>query len=151
MTRAQIATMTARAYAIDKAHSEVTFQVRHLLTKVRGRFTEFSGTVVVGDGPADSHIEVEMKTASIQTDNEQRDAHLKSGDFFEFEKYPVLTFRSTALRPTGGATFEIDGELTIRDVTRPVTLTGEFLGFGPGMGDETILAASAKTTIDRED
>src|SRR6266511_4177506 len=72
-------------------------------------------------------------------------------DFLEIEKHPVLAFRSTAVRPTGGTSFELDGDLTIKDITRPVTLCGEFLGWGPNMQGEPMLAASAKTTIDRED
>src|SRR5207244_6303312 len=99
----------------------------------------------------DSSVEVEVKTESITTLNEKRDQHLMSGDFLEIEKHPVLTFKSTAVRPTGGTSFELDGDLTIKDITRPVTLSGEFLGWGPNMEGNPMLAASAKTRIDRED
>jgi polyisoprenoid-binding protein YceI len=139
-------------YELDVAHTAVEFVARHMLTKVRGRFTEFSGTIEVAERPMDSSVAVEIKTASIQTDTDKRDEHLKSGDFLLIEEYPVITFKSTAVRPTGGTTFELDGDLTIKDVTKPVTLTGEFLGAGPGMDGETpMLAASARTTIERED
>jgi polyisoprenoid-binding protein YceI len=139
-------------YALDVAHTSVEFVARHMLTKVRGRFTEFSGQIEVAERPEDSSVAVEMKTASIQTDTGKRDEHLKSGDFLLIEEYPTITFTSTAVRPTGGTGFELDGDLTIKDITKPVTLIGEFLGTGPGMDGETpMLAASTKTTIERED
>jgi polyisoprenoid-binding protein YceI len=142
----------AGTYELDDAHTAVEFVARHMLTKVRGRFTEFSGQIEVAERPEDSSVAVEIKTASIQTDTGKRDEHLKSGDFLLIEEYPVITFTSTAVRPTGGTSFELDGDLTIRGVTRPVTLTGEFLGAGPGMDGKTpMLAATARTTIERED
>jgi polyisoprenoid-binding protein YceI len=138
-------------YELDVTHTAVEFVARHIISKVRGRFTEFSGTIDVAEKPEDSSVQVEIKTASVQTNQEQRDEHLKSGDFFDFEKYPVMTFNSTAVRPTGADTFELDGELNIKDITRPVTLTGEYHGVGTGMNGEVVFGASAKTTIDRED
>src|SRR5687768_7622799 len=116
----------AGKYELDVSHTEVGFVARHMLTKVRGRFTEFSGTIEVGDTPETSSVEVEVKTDSVQTNFQQRDDHLRSADFFETEAHPVMTFRSTAIRHTGGTSFEIDGDLTIRDVTKPITLEGEF-------------------------
>jgi len=95
--------------------------------------------------------EVEVKTGSITTHLEKRDQHLTSGDFLEIEKHPVLTFTSTAMRPTGGTSFELDGDLTIKGITRPITLSGDFLGWGPNMEGKPMLAVSANTTIDRED
>jgi polyisoprenoid-binding protein YceI len=139
-------------YELDVAHTSVEFVARHMLSKVRGRFTEFSGTVEVAERPEDSSVAVEIKTPSIKTDTEKRDEHLRSGDFLSIDEYPAITFTSTAVRPTGGTGFELDGDLTIKDVTKPITLTGEFLGAGPGMDGETpMLAASARTTIERED
>ena len=139
-------------YELDVAHTAVEFVARHMLTKVRGRFTDFSGTIEVAERPEDSSVKVEIQTASIQTDTEMRDNHLKSGDFLLIEEYPLITFTSTAVRPTGGTGFELEGDLTIKDVTRPVTLSGEFLGAGPGMDGKTpLLAATARTTIQRED
>ena len=141
-------------YELDRTHTVVGFVARHMLSKVRGQFTEFTeftGTIEVGDSPQDSRVEVEVKTESITTHTEKRDQHLMSGDFLEIEKHPVLMFTNTAVRPTGGTSFELVGDLTIKDITRPVTLSGEFLGWGPDMEGEPMFAASAKTTIDRED
>jgi polyisoprenoid-binding protein YceI len=122
-----------------------------MLTKVRGRFTEFDGTIDVGETPESSSVEVEVKTASVQTNFQQRDDHLKSADFFEVDEYPVMTFRSTEIRHTEGTGFQLTGDLTIRDVTRPVTLKGEFLGWGEDPYGNTILSAEASTTVERED
>ncbi len=138
-------------YELDRVHTVVGFVARHMLSKVRGQFTEFTGTIQVGDSPEDSRVDVEVKTESITTHTEKRDQHLRNGDFLDVEEHPVLTFTSTAVRPTGELWFELDGDLTIKDITRPVTLSGEFLGWGPNMQGEPMLAASAKTTIDRED
>jgi polyisoprenoid-binding protein YceI len=138
-------------YELDPTHTVVGFVARHMLSKVRGQFTEFTGTIEVGDSPEDSTIAVEVKTESITTHTEKRDQHLRSGDFLESERYPVLTFTSTAVRLTGGTSFELDGDLTIKDITKPVTLSGEFPGWGPNMEGKPMFAASAKTTIDRED
>jgi polyisoprenoid-binding protein YceI len=138
-------------YELDRAHTAVEFVARHILTKVRGRFTEFAGWIQVEESPEESSVEVEVKTATIQTNTEQRDEHLKSDDFLNVEKWPVMTFRSTVVRHTGGPTFELDGDLTIRDVTRQVTLQGEYLGTDANPSGSTVIAASAKTTLARED
>jgi polyisoprenoid-binding protein YceI len=141
----------AGKYELDIAHTAVEFVARHILTKVRGRFTDFSGWIDVAENPEESAAHVEIKTGSIQTNTEQRDQHLKSDDFLNVEKWPVMTFASTGVRHTGGATFELDGDLTIRDVTRSVTLSGEYLGTDTNPYGKTVLAASAKTTLERED
>ena len=141
----------AGKYELDPSHTEVGFVARHMLTKVRGRFTDFSGTIEVGDTPETSSVEVEVKTGSVQTNFQQRDDHLRSADFFETEAHPVMTFRSTAIRHTDGSSFEIDGDLTIRDVTKPITLKGEFLGWGKDPYENTFFSAEAKTTVERED
>jgi polyisoprenoid-binding protein YceI len=138
-------------YELDQAHTAVEFVARHILTKVRGRFTDFSGWIDVADPIEESSVHVEVKTASIQTNTEQRDEHLKSDDFLNVEQWPVMTFRSTAVRHTGGVGFELDGDLTIRDQTRPVTLVGEYLGTETNPYGKTILAATARTTLERED
>src|ERR687891_907356 len=141
----------AGKYELDRAHTAVEFVARHILTKVRGRFTEFSGWIDIAEKLEESSVQVEIKTGSIQTNTEQRDEHLKSDDFLNVEKWPVMTFASTAVRHTGGATFELDGDLTIRDVTRPVTLAGEYLGTETNPYGKTVLAATARTTLERED
>jgi polyisoprenoid-binding protein YceI len=147
----QVTAPPAGMWQLDPAHTMVEFVARHMLTKVRGRFTEFSGTIEIGESPKESSVQVEIQAGSVQTNQDMRDNHLRSGDFFEVETYPTLTFRSTGVRLTGGNGFELDGELTIRDVTNPVTLTGEFLGWGPDMEGTPVLFASARTTVERED
>ena len=92
----------AGKYEFDMTHTQVEFVARHMLSRMRGRFTDFDGSIVVGDSPEDSSVTVEIKTASIQTNTDQRDDHLRSGDFFDSEAYPVMTFKSTGIRHTGG-------------------------------------------------
>jgi len=141
----------AGAYAFDKSHTTLGFVARHMISKVRGRFTDFDGEVTIGQSVQDSSVTVEIKAASVNTDSEQRDGHLRGDDFFDVEAYPTLTFSSTALRVGEGNRFELDGDLSIKDVTKPVTLHGEFLGSGPGLQGGTLAAFSAQTTINRED
>ena len=106
---------------------------RHMLTKVRGRFTEFSGhDRGRRDAPRTLGSTSRSKTGSVQTNYEQRDDHLKSADFFEVEEHPTMSFRSTAVRHTGGTNFELDGDLTIKDITKPVTLDWRVPGRRPG-------------------
>jgi polyisoprenoid-binding protein YceI len=138
-------------WELDLGHTMVEFVARHMLTKVRGRFTEFSGTIDIAEDIEDSSVEVEIQAGSVQTNLQMRDDHLKSSDFFEVDAYPTLTFRSTGVRLAGGTDFELDGDLTIRDVTNPITLKGEFLGWGPDMQGTPVLFASARTTVERED
>jgi polyisoprenoid-binding protein YceI len=141
----------AGTYVFDKAHTEIGFVGRHMISKVRGRFTEFDGTIVIGETPQDSRVEVEIDATSITTSQDMRDDHLRGGDFLEAETYPKLTFKSTDVRLTGGNRFKLVGDLTIKDVTREVVLDAEFLGSGPGLQGGTLAAFSAKTEIERED
>ena len=141
----------AGTYELDVAHTAVGFVARHILTKVHGRFTRFSGTIQIAERPEDSSTRIEVETASIQTNVEQRDEHLKSDDFLNVERWPVMTFESTAVRPTGGTAFELDGNLTVRDVTRPITLHGEYLGVAKNPSGKTVFAATASATLERED
>jgi polyisoprenoid-binding protein YceI len=141
----------AGKYELDTSHTEIGFVARHMLTKVRGRFTEFDGVIEVAERPEDSSVNVEVKTASVQTNTQQRDDHLRSADFFESEEYPVMTFRSTGVRRIGGSNFELDGDLTIRDVTKPITLQGEFHGWGKDPLENTKIFAEARATVERED
>ncbi len=125
------------AYTIDPVHSEIGFKVRHLLAKVSGRFTKFSGSIKVD--PADiakSSVEVSIDAASVNTDNEARDKHLKSPDFFDVAKFPAITFKSTAVKEVSKGKLQITGDLTIKGVTRsvtfPITNAGTHAGMKPG-------------------
>jgi polyisoprenoid-binding protein YceI len=146
-----IALPPAGSYAFDMSHTTIGFVARHMLSKVHGRFTAFDGRVKVGDAIDDSEVHVEISADSVTTDSEQRDGHLRSGDFLEIESYPTIAFNSTGIRTGTGSAFELDGDLTIKGVTRPVTLQAEFLGSGPGLQGGTLAAFSAHTTVDRED
>jgi len=143
----------AGTWVFDKAHTTVGFVARHMLSKVRGRFNEFDGKVVIGDGFDDSSVEIEIDAASVETKTDMRDNHLRSGDFFDVERFPKITFRSREVRPTGGNTFQLVGDLTIKDITREVVLDAEFLGWGPGAAADypSLAAFSASTEVDRED
>jgi polyisoprenoid-binding protein YceI len=141
----------AGVYDLDQAHTTVEFVARHLMiTKVRGRFATFSGSVNVAEVPEESSVEVTIDAASIQTSQEQRDAHLRSADFFDAEKYPTLTFKSTAVE-LDGDNWKVTGALTVRDVTRPVVLDLEFDGANTTPWGTQAVAFSASTEIDRED
>jgi polyisoprenoid-binding protein YceI len=142
---------SAGTWAIDKSHSHVGFSVRHLgVAKTRGRFGDFDGTVVVAERPEDSTAEVTIAAASVDTRDETRDGHLRSGDFLDAETFPNMTFRSTAVRRDGRG-WKIDGELTIKDVTRTVTLDAEFDGAEGDPWGGTRAAFSATTELNRED
>jgi polyisoprenoid-binding protein YceI len=138
-------------WEIDPTHTTVAFVSRHVLTKVRGRFGSFAGVIQVAEAPEESRVEVEIDAASIDTNTPDRDNHLRSADFLDVETYPKLMFRGTAVRPTGPSTFDLDGELTIRDVTRPVTLDVEYLGVSDSPWGTKLASFSAKTEIERED
>ncbi|MFI1828028.1 YceI family protein [Streptomyces sp. NPDC020412] len=117
-------------YTIDPAHSSIGFTVRHaMVTNVRGAFDEYDGKLSLnGADPAASTASIDVKIASIDTANEDRDNHLRSPDFFDAEKFPTMTFRSTRAEEAGGGTYRIIGDLTIKDVTRPLTIDLEFNG-----------------------
>lgn len=138
-------------YEIDLDHSAVEFVVRHLgLSKVRGRFNAFEGTVTIDEELERSSAQVTIQAASIDTRAEDRDAHLRSADFLDVEKHPTLEFRSTGVRREGGRWF-VDGELTVAGQTRPVTLDVEFEGAAKDPWGNTRIAFSAETTVNRED
>lgn len=146
-----LAVPVAGTWTIDPSHSHVGFWVRHLrVTKTRGSFGSFAGTVEIAERPEDSRADVTIETASVDTRDEQRDGHLRSPDFFSSEEFPVMTFRSTGVRRADGA-WKVDGELTIRDVTRPVTLDVEFEGVEGDPWGGTRAAFTAGTEINRED
>ena len=146
-----VALPPAGSYHLDPSHTTVGFVARHMLSKVHGRFTKVDGQLKIGEALEDSEVHVVIDARSVTTDSEQRDTHLRTSDFFEVEKYPTITFNSTALRPGKDSTFELDGDLTIKGISRPVTLQAEFLGFGPGLQGGTMAAFTATTTVDRED
>jgi len=139
-------------YRIDKSHSEATFQVRHLLTKVRGRFSDFEGAIEYNaEHPEQSSVELTLQAASVDTNERDRDAHLRSADFFDVEKYPTLTFRSTRIAPKGQGTFEVTGDLTIHGITRPIAVAVSLLGTAKDPWGNERLAFEAETTINRKD
>lgn len=121
----------AGTWTIDPVHSHVGFVIRHVMvSKVRGHFTRFEGQIVTAADPLDSTAMATVDLSSIDTSNAQRDAHVRSADFFEVDTYPAMTYRSTGIRADGDA-FVVDGELTLKGVTRPVPLRLEVNGFGP--------------------
>ena len=155
MTTTQTATLptglTTGTYAIDASHSEVGFVARHaMVTKVRGRFTDVEGSIVIGEDVASSSAQATIGVASITTGSADRDAHLKSADFFDADLYPTISFRSTGVRAEGGS-YLLDGELTIKDVTRPITLDVEFGGVATDPFGNERAGFSAEVDVDRED
>ena len=139
-------------WRIDPAHSVVGFVARHLMvTKVRGRFTEVDGAVIIGESPETSKIDVTIHAGSIDTGTTDRDDHLRSPDFLDVERFPELTFHSTGLEVTGDGTAKVTGDLTIRDVTNPVVLDVEYDGLVTDPWGNTKAAFTAATEIDRED
>jgi polyisoprenoid-binding protein YceI len=142
----------AGVWELDPAHSSINFSVRHLMvSKVRGRFTSFQATVTVDDDPLKSSVTVTIDAASIDTRDEQRDGHLRSPDFLDVEKWPTLSFVSTSVRQLGGNRLEIVGDLTIRDVTRSVTLEAEHLGVQADPWGNTRMGFEAKTEFNRKE
>jgi polyisoprenoid-binding protein YceI len=120
----------ADTFKVDKAHSNTTFKVRHLISKVTGRFTDIDGTVALDRAKLDnSSVDFTIKAASIDTDNDSRDKHLRSADFFDVEKYPTIHFQSTKIATAGKNLYNVTGNLTMRGVTKQVTIPVELLGF----------------------
>jgi polyisoprenoid-binding protein YceI len=140
-------------YVVDTAHAEIGFVARHLIgTKVRGRFTEFSGTFTVAENPEDSTLEAEAKAASIHTNQSMRDDHLRTNDFLDAENFPTLTLKSTGLKKITDTEWTLTADLTIRGVTKSVDFDLEYLGEGPSMQEgKTVVAFSATNEIDRRD
>jgi polyisoprenoid-binding protein YceI len=140
-------------FQIDPAHSSAGFKVRHLFTQVEGRFKDIAGTLTYDAAkPENSHIEITIQAASISTDNDMRDNHLRSADFFDAAQYPTITFKSTMIMPTDQkGRYQVTGDFTMHGVTRPVVVTVDLLGFAEvtGMGYRGGFAAT--TTINRQD
>ncbi len=142
--------LVAGTYALDTNHSEIGFTVRHLMTKVRGTFKEYAGEIVVKDTLEESTANVTVELSSVDTRSEQRDGHLRSGDFFDVEKSPKMTFASTELRPNGDS-YVLAGDLSIKDVTKAIELEVEFLGVEQNAYGQTIIGFEASASISRKD
>jgi polyisoprenoid-binding protein YceI len=150
-TSVQIPGYVVGTWDIDPTHSTVGFSVRHMMvSKVRGYFRDFSGEIVTAENPTDSSVTASIDLASIDTRQEQRDAHIRSADFFDVANHPTMTFRSTAVR-TDGADWQVEGELTLKGNTRPVVLDLELNGFGPDAYGGVRAGFSARTEINRND
>jgi polyisoprenoid-binding protein YceI len=145
--------MSTNDWNLDTAHTGVAFSIRHMVVaKVRGRFTKFSGTVHLDDADLTrSSVEATIDAGSIDTGTGQRDDHLRSADFFDVQKYPELRFKSSRIEKAGENRYRVVGGLTIRDVTREVTLDAELEGRGKDPWGNERVAFSAKTAIDRKD
>jgi polyisoprenoid-binding protein YceI len=143
---------TPGTFDIDASHTRVGFMARHLMvSKVRGSFTDVAGQITVGEDPLTSTVTAVIQAASITTGVEQRDGHLRSGDFLEIEKYPTLEFRGAGLVATGGNGFTVTGDLTIKGVTRQAELEVEFEGMVRSPWGKDVIGFTATTEIDRED
>jgi polyisoprenoid-binding protein YceI len=142
----------AGVWQIDPVHSEIEFEVRHMMiAKVRGRFNVFEGIVAIAEIPEDSYVEVLVDAASIDTGDEQRDGHLRSADFLDVEHYPTLRYRSAEVLPGTDGGWAVNGDLTIKDVTRPLTLEVSFNGAATDPWGNLRTAFSANGEIDREE
>lgn len=141
------------SYQIDNAHSQVQFTVRHMMiSKVRGWFEKFEGSVELNEAkPANTKVDVRIETASINTREAARDGHLRSADFFESEKYPYMTFKSTRVEVLDSTTARLYGDLTIKDVTNPVVLDVEYSGSAKSPWGSTSYGFSGHTVINRKD
>ncbi|MFI0357098.1 YceI family protein [Actinomadura sp. 9N407] len=142
--------LTAGTWNIDPGHSEITFTIRHLMTKVRGSFTEFSGAVQIAEDVAASTAVAEITMASLDTRNADRDAHVRTADVLDVENHPTMSFATKGVRAEGGGHF-LDGELTIKGVSRPISLEVEFNGVGDDPWGGFRAGFSASTTINRKD
>jgi polyisoprenoid-binding protein YceI len=163
MTDTQASTSAARiyngteipvpgTYTLDANHKRVGFVARHLMvSKVRGEFKDASATIVVAEDPLQSSVAATIQADSFNSNQEQRDGHVKSADFLHAEKWPTLEYRSTGVKSFEGNEFVVTGELTIRDVTRPVDLKVELEGVGRSPYGQDVFGFSATAEIDRED
>ena len=144
--------LAAGEYVLDPSHTHVGFLARHLVvTKVRGTFEKVDARIRVGETLDASALEVTVDVASLTSRDEKRDAHLRSADFFDAEKFPTMTFSSTAVKAGGRGHFAVTGDLTIRDQTRPLTLDVEFLGTEKTPWGTSVAVISAAAEIDREE
>lgn len=150
MTASTQTTDLTGTWAIDPVHSSISFSVRHLVvSKVRGNFGAFSGAVTVAADGTPS-VTAEIDVASVNSGNEQRDAHLRAPDFFDVEKYPTATFVSTSVTSDGEA-YRVEGDFTLKGVTRKISLPVEFNGVNPGMGHGAVAGFEASVVLNRKD
>jgi polyisoprenoid-binding protein YceI len=140
-------------YTLDLAHTRIGFSARHaMVTKVRGQFNEFNGSAFLdAENPANSKVEITIKAASIDTRNADRDAHLRSNDFFAMDEYPEITFRSTRVEAVGENKFDVTGDLTIRGTTKPVTINFELNGSVVDPWGGFRVGFEGQATINRKD
>lgn len=149
---AAAAALPAETYTIDPVHSSLGFNLRHLVSKFSGSFTKVSGTVNYdAAAPEQSSVEATIAINSVNTADEKRNGHLLSADFFDVAKFPTATFKSTSWKKTGENTFDVAGNLTIKDVTKPVVLQATLLGTGPGMGGATVTGWEVTTKLNKSD
>ena len=150
MTASVASALGTGTWAIDPAHSSIRFSVRHLMvSKVRGSFEAFSGAIVVAEDGTPS-VSAEIAVDSVNTGNEQRDAHVKAADFFDVENHPTATFVSTDVRADGDD-YVLGGNFTLKGVTKPIDLKLEFNGVNPGMGHGEVAGFTATVVLNRKD
>ncbi|MEU8347247.1 Polyisoprenoid-binding protein YceI [Actinomadura meyerae] len=153
----EVSDLEAGRWSIDPVHSEITFTIRHLMTTVRGSFLDFGGEVVIGEDPLDSTARAEIRMASIDTRSAERDEHVRSADILDVKRHPVMMFTATGVEPATvgrrarSPRYHLDGELTIKDVTRPVRLLTEFHGVGSDPWGGTRAGFTATAAISRRD
>jgi polyisoprenoid-binding protein YceI len=140
-------------YAFDTTHSRLGFVARHaMVTKVRGSFNDFEGTAVIdGADPSKSSVSLSLQVASIDTRNEQRDGHIRTNDFLDVENYPQITFRSTSIEHDGGNDFQVTGDLTVKDVTKSITIPLEFQGAAKDPFGNDRIGFEGSVVVNRKD
>jgi polyisoprenoid-binding protein YceI len=144
--------LAADTYQFDKSHTTVGFQVRHIFTMLGGKFQDFSGTIKVDRArPESSSVEFTVQVASISTNEPKRDEHLKSPDFFDVANHPTITFKSTAVKPAGNNVYQVTGNLTLRGVTKSITIPVTLLGEGKDPWGNEKIGFETSTTLDRKD
>ena len=152
MTTTTSTTTGVRTFIIDKTHSEASFQVRHLITRVSGRFSDFEGTIQFDEAnPEKSSVSFTIKTSSIDTREADRDKHLRSADFFSVDEYPTITFTSTRVRKAGGNQFDVIGTLTIHGVGQEITIPVTYLGIAKDPWGKERAGFEAELKINRKD
>jgi polyisoprenoid-binding protein YceI len=152
LAQQQAAAPAAESWTIDKAHSSAQFKVRHLMANVTGRFKDFDAVINLDRAkPAGSSIEFTIQAASVDTNNNNRDEHLRTPDFFDVAKHPAISFKSTAIKERSKDLYDVTGDFTMHGVTKRITIPVQFLGFGRGPGGSEKAGFEINTTINRKD